>query len=103
MNKQSETLDIAKGEESTDRVLVDRTEIEDTPFVVIGVKDEYFVSMGAYRITEPVATKAEAVEEAKVISWNRIVQVIMLIHDATQKHEGEFKDIMKGRTKTTEE
>lgn len=63
--------------------MVERENIEDTPFTVITVKEtgEHFACLGKYRITEPVKTKAECIKEVKKVTWNRIVQVILLMHE----------------------
>lgn len=72
--------------EQNEELLV-KTDIEGTPFTVISVKDtnEHFGVMGKYRITETHDTKEEVIDILKQITWNRIVQVILLITDHLNK------------------
>lgn len=57
-------------------------EVEDTPFNVIERQNdstdetEYFVTMGKYRLNKQVFLfESEAVEWAKTVSWDKIIQV----------------------------
>lgn len=59
--------------------LVRRTEIKDTPFTVITTEEGSFIVMGKYRLTEPFKTEEEAMDEGEKMTWNRIVQVVMLL------------------------
>lgn len=60
--------------------LIKRTEIKDTPFTMISLnKDKHFGVMGKYRITEDFKNEEECMNELEKISWNRIVQVMMLL------------------------
>lgn len=68
--------------------LVTRKEVKDSPFVVIGItakeeseKKEYFGVLGNYRITETYDTSEEVEKLLKKITWNRIVQVILIISE----------------------
>ena len=60
--------------------LISREEITDSPFVIITTENGSFGCMGKYRITE-IGSKAEIKKELKKITWNRIVQVILLLQD----------------------
>ena len=86
-------------EQSTDqkdqqnKQLVERFEVEDTPFTVICNYDkgQSFIVMGDCRITEPLihtdfrneAQEANEIliEDAKSITWNRLIQCVMIIVD----------------------
>ncbi len=58
-----------------------RHEVDDSPFVVIGNDENGWVgTMGKYRITEEFASVEECKEDLKEITWNRIVQVLVLIN-----------------------
>lgn len=61
--------------------LITRTDVEDSPFVIIGKDNEYFGVMGKYRITEPEETKEEVLKKLQKITWNRIIQVIMILNN----------------------
>lgn len=73
-NKKGSTSSNSK--ENTE--LITRENVKDTPFVIIGTPEGYFGSMGPYRITE-VRSKTEVKKELEAITWNRIVQVMMLL------------------------
>lgn len=64
--------------------LIERTEIENSPFVVITTEGQSFGTMGHWRLTEPYDTKEEAIAEMEKITWNRIIQVMMLISTSEQ-------------------
>ncbi len=67
--------------------LVTRTNIENSPFEIIGIKEknEYFATLGEYRITEIFKTKKEAIKEVSEITWNRIIQVQMILIEKLKK------------------
>lgn len=67
--------------------LVTREEIKDTPFHIIGTEEGFFGVVGKYRITEPNYNKKEIEKELKKITWNRIVQIMLILIET----EGEVK------------
>ncbi len=80
--KEADNADSSKNEQ-----LVTRTNIENSPFEIIGIKDkkEYFATLGEYRITEIFKTKKEAIKEVSEITWNRIIQVQMILIEKLNK------------------
>jgi hypothetical protein len=58
-----------------------RTEMKDSPFIVVTTKNGSFGTLGKYRLTEVYKTKEEAIDEMSNFTWNRIVQVISLINN----------------------
>ncbi len=66
---------------------VERKEIENSPFTVIRIGEECFGSMGKYRITEIYESIEEVEKELEVITWNRIVQVIILMIETKKENE----------------
>lgn len=64
--------------------LVTREEIKDTPFHIIGVRGEYFGSLGRHRITEPKKQKQTIKKELEKMTWNRIVQVILILTEVNK-------------------
>lgn len=58
--------------------LIERINIEDTPFTIIKTDKGSFGTLGKYRITE-TGTEEEIRKELITITWNRIVQVLTLI------------------------
>jgi hypothetical protein len=61
--------------------LVSRKDIKDSPFVVIGIKEkkQFFGVMGSFRVTEVYKTEKEVETELSKITWNRIIQVMLLL------------------------
>lgn len=60
--------------------MVEREEIEETPFTMITIEGKSFGTMGIHRLTE-YGTKKEIRKELKEFSWNRLVQVLMLLEE----------------------
>lgn len=84
MKKISSTKSLLNEENfKKNKELITRDEIEDSPFTIIGTEGKYFGTMGKFRITEPRKTKKEVEKELKEITWNRIVQVILLLTEVT--------------------
>jgi len=69
-----------KGEE-----MIKRKNIKDSPFEIITIDKESFGVMGEYRITEKYKTVTKVKEELEKITWNRIVQVIMILNEVQTK------------------
>ncbi len=72
-------------EDSTSEMLV-REEIKDSPFTLISMKEEnkHFGVMGMHRITEYRESKEEVVKELEEFTWNRVIQVVMLLVEASK-------------------
>lgn len=76
-NKES-TLDKAdEGEkERENNILIEKFDVDETPFTIIRQDKDWFVMMGRYRITESLSGYIEAEERAKRTDWTTIMQVI---------------------------
>lgn len=59
--------------------IVQKEEMKDSPFTVVTIGEESFGVMGGYRLTEKTGTKKEVIEELEKMTWNRIVQVMMIL------------------------
>ena len=70
---------------------IERTEIKDSPFHVITIEGESFGVMGDYRLTEKAGNKKDVIKQLETITWNRVIQVVMLL------------DEIKGKLKTKKE
>lgn len=55
--------------------LLEKIEVENTPFTIVRIDDKWFVTMGKYRLTKPLSNKDEALASALDESWWRIIQV----------------------------
>lgn len=75
--KSGETNKQHKGNSSTE--LVEQIAVPNTPFTLNRIDQIWFVSMGKYRISEPLKTKDEAAENAESTDWFRILQVIKIM------------------------
>lgn len=78
----STTSKTADKQESNSELLK-RTDIKDSPFTIISMveKNEHFAVMGDYRVTEVYHTLEMAKETVQKVTWNRIVQVIMIMNE----------------------
>lgn len=64
---------------------IERTEIKDSPFNVITVDGESFGVMGDYRLTEKAGNKEDVIKQLEKITWNRVIQVVMLLDEMKSK------------------
>ncbi len=71
--------------------LVKREKIKNSPFEIITQQGKSFGIMGDYRVTEQYEKKAEVKKELKEITWNRIVQVIMILDEVKGKLKNKIK------------
>ncbi len=76
-------------EEKTE--LVKRIDMEDSPFIVVETRGQYFGAMGNYRLTELYDDLEECKKEVEEFSWNRAVQVMMLLNEKLNVNN-ELKD-----------
>ena len=53
-------------------------EVEGTPFTIYGKNDECVILLGNYRLTDEL-TEKECNEWIKEITWNKLIQVIMVV------------------------
>lgn len=75
----------ANKEDSGPKELIKRTNIKDSPFEIIDKEGVFFGVMGNYRLT-PKTTSFKAVEkELKEITWNRIIQIVMILNEIKDK------------------
>jgi len=99
LTKESTSMNVVKADkENSSEQLVERVVIENTPFTMIGLDGRWFGSMGEYRMTEEFESKGECEDELKCITWNRIIQVIMVLDEIKSKDK-EFNNKVK-TTKT---
>lgn len=62
--------------------LVEREQIVDTPFWIIGNKETgYFLTMGKYRLTEPMKTKTAVRTYLRANTWNVTLQMCLLVYN----------------------
>ena len=59
---------------------IKREDVKDSPFTIITIEGKSFGTMGEYRLTEEGNIK-EIKKQLKTITWNRIIQVVMLLDE----------------------
>lgn len=69
-----------KAEEPKEELII-KTEMENTPFVIVTTGGKSFGTLGKYKITEDYHTEEQVEAELNRMTWNRIIQIIMLVHD----------------------
>jgi translation elongation factor P/translation initiation factor 5A len=74
-----------KQNSSKNEELVKREDVKDSPFQIITIDGKTFGVMGKYRITEASNSKRKIKEELSKITWNRIIQVIMLLNEVNKE------------------
>ena len=62
------------------------------PHKIITIDGESFGVMGDYRLTEKSADESEVIKELEKITWNRIVQVVMLLEEVRTKINNKIKE-----------
>jgi len=62
-----------------------RKEMENSPFTIITIDQESFGVMGQYRLTETYKTRKEVEDELNKMTWNRLVQVFMILNELNDK------------------
>lgn len=84
---------------SKSKEMVEQQPIDGTPFTAVRVDEDWFLTMGKYRLTEKLKTIAECVEEAKDASWWRIMQImnIMIKEHEENKTLERTKQILQGQ------
>jgi len=59
---------------------IKREDVKDSPFTIITIDGKSFGTMGEYRLTEEGNIK-DIRKQLKTITWNRVIQVIMLLDE----------------------
>lgn len=81
---QAETITENKQNSSK---LIEREQLEGTPFTLIKNEEEYFIAIGQYKLTQSHQTASEAIEEIENNQWNIITTLIdiMITHYNNKK------------------
>lgn len=59
--------------------LIEKIEVENTPFLIIHIENDYFGTFGQYRITEIYNTPEQCKKDLENITWNNLVKVMTLV------------------------
>lgn len=81
--KESKTLstNVEKQDKQNSSELIKKEEIKNSPFTIVTKDGESFGVMGNYKITENAKSKKEIKKQLETITWNRIIQVVMLLDE----------------------
>jgi hypothetical protein len=89
---ESEKLQL-DAEEIKNQSLIERVKVEDSPFEIISMEGYHFGVMGDYRLTEKSNDIEEIKKNLESITWNRLIQVIMILDELKEKHNDKLKNI----------
>ena len=84
---------VLKEDYSKSKELIEREEIKDSPFTLISVDGLHFGAMGQHRITEKFRDKVALRKDLKKFTWNRLIQVMMILQDRFKLFEEEKEKI----------
>jgi translation elongation factor P/translation initiation factor 5A len=81
--EELETLstNVKEQDKQTSSQLVKKEEIKNSPFTIITQDGVSFGVMGNYKVTENAKSKKEIKKQLETITWNRIIQVVMLLDE----------------------
>lgn len=90
--KQTETskvkklpTNVEKADNRESSEIISRDKIKHSPFEIISMEGYHFGVMGDYRITEKSNSKKEIKKQLENITWNRIIQVVMILNEVKEK------------------
>lgn len=78
---QNDALEIPK-EKS---LIIEREQIENTPFWALRIENGWFLALGDNRLTPPYKTKKECIEHLDKHKWQVIMQVALIMSKVKQK------------------
>lgn len=64
---------------STSKQLMETKPINESPFTAVRLENDWFLTMGKYRLTEKLQSEEECLEAARDASWHRLMQVIKIM------------------------
>lgn len=80
MNESSlKNTDQVNNNGSDSRELIEKKQIPETPFTAIRIEDKWFLTLGKYRLTNPVENYDLIEAEANNTSWERILQIMKIV------------------------
>lgn len=95
----AEKLEQSKQNSSDEKQLFQQIKIEDTPFTAVKMGEEqWFLTMGKYRLSENLKSLEECIENSKDASWWRIMAVVNIMikeNETDQKYEKAIDNAIK--------
>lgn len=99
MNIQSN----AENNPSKNSPLIERERVENTPFTLIHYNDQWFLTMGDARITEPTKTKESTLEKLETHKWEILFAMIISSVGKILDKEWTMKHVVEEMGKDTHE
>lgn len=65
--------------------LIKRKDVKNTPFTIITINNKSFGTMGQYRITEETEDIKQLEKELNTITWDRLLQVILILQEQNKE------------------
>lgn len=78
-------MNVEAEEVSGNEEIIERESIKDSPFEIISMEGYHFGVMGAYRLTEKSNNKKAIKKDLESITWNRLIQVVMVLDEVKNK------------------
>ncbi|AXH75301.1 MAG: hypothetical protein [Microviridae sp.] len=82
--KETQTMAIEEAPKDNEQ-LIQREDVDGTPFIMITIKDETFGTLGNYKITESYYNKKQCENELRKMDWNNVVKVMTVVHEILTK------------------
>lgn len=85
--EQQETQELYAGnakeqdKQESNTELIEEKEITDTPFKAVRHDKDWFVALNRYRISGSLASYEECVEDAKDVTWKRLIDVMSIVNE----------------------
>jgi hypothetical protein len=76
---------VEEDKNQSSKEIVKREAVKDTPFTVISYEGYHFGVIGEHRITDRYNDKKVVVKKLKEFSWNRVIQVLMILDSQKEK------------------
>ena len=78
---ETSSTNVEEQDKQTSSQLIKKEEIKNSPFTIITQDGISFGVMGSYKVTENAKSKKEIKKQLETITWNRIIQVVMLLDE----------------------
>ena len=66
---------------------IDREVLENTPFTVVKLNEEYFGAIGKYRITKMYKTREEVEAKLQPNDWETLLNVVIAVNEMYNKNK----------------
>lgn len=81
LNTESSNIDGLQKKTNKEDYLIKYENVIDTPFTIVSKDEGHFGVMGKHQITLPYEDKGKLRTDLKKITWNRLIQVIMILKE----------------------